>query len=627
MTSFADTVPSGRDDPLYRRGLRHLQDGEWEEAIEAFEALRRVYPESTLVQEALEQAHLRASVDAGGRVRARQVTLRIWPLLFRIAVIALIGYLVYTGGRLLVQRVQPLILQAREAQRLEQVMVEARAFLEGGQLEAAEARYREILAADGENEEALTALAMIEEERLVDALYREAIALDEAGDDQQALATYRELAALRPGFRDIDRRVEVIERQQSLEMLFAEANAAYDLGDAEEAIAKYQQLRDRNLSYERELVESRLVQLYFEQGMAIVEQEPPRLEDLSEAFDRFSAALALDPRNEEIGRERQLLKLYLEGQTAYYAERWTEAAAALRVVYDTRPDYLGDTVLALLYEAYVRSGDQYRSAGDSYLAYQQYIKAEALPVADKSFVEGRLFYVRPLLTPTPTPTPTATPRPEYAGPPATPVPLVRYTGRVVFKADYPNLGEIWVMNPDGTGRQRLGRNADLQAQFKDLEDQERYAPEGDRFAFVQAPSPNDPNQQIFLTIPVDQRTGDTWFTQLTRLEGPALEPAWSPDGGRLAFVSSAIDSDDIWIIGIGGENLTPLTPNPWEADRHPTWAPLTRPPGGGEPVSDRIIFWSDRIGLKQLYIMKADGSEVTNISNTTWDEYDPIWVK
>jgi TolB protein len=82
-------------------------------------------------------------------------------------------------------------------------------------------------------------------------------------------------------------------------------------------------------------------------------------------------------------------------------------------------------------------------------------------------------------------------------------------------------------------------------------------------------------------------------------------------------MTSAIDSDDIWVVNADGNNPQPLTPNPWEWDRHPSWS----------PGSDQIVFWSNRSGLYQLYVMNADGTGVANISNVEWDEYDPVWIK
>ncbi|MCJ7738767.1 MAG: outer membrane protein assembly factor BamD, partial [Anaerolineae bacterium] len=231
MTFLADSIPTGRDDPLYAKGQGHLQKGQWEDAISAFEELQRRYPDSAIIQQALQQAQLRAGTDAGRRVRARWTTLRFWPALLRLAIVAAIGYLVFTGGTLLVERVQPIMLQAQETQRMQQLLVEARAFLEAGDLSAAELRYTEILTAEPENEEALQALAVIEEERLVETLYAEAVALDDAGDVAAAMETYLELSELRAGFRDIDRRMAAITSAKELEQLFAEASAAYDSGD------------------------------------------------------------------------------------------------------------------------------------------------------------------------------------------------------------------------------------------------------------------------------------------------------------------------------------------------------------------------------------------------------------
>ncbi len=617
MTDFEDRLGPGREDPLYRQGARALQKGEWDEAIQAFEQLKGLYPDSVAVTRALETARLRASVDSGRRIRGKRTTVRFGAIFLRIVLVGLIGFLVYTGGKLVVERVQPLIQSAQAAQQLDQLLADGDALLKGSNWDTAEERFNAALAIEPENEQALAGLERIAQERQIVALYEQAVALDAAGEDDAAMETYAELDALRPGYRDIAARMAEIERVQSVEEQFAAAGEAYRAGDKRAAVAAYEALRTENVAYERALVESRLFELYMALAYDIVQQTPPELETLPEALNYFSKALALQPRSQDAGLERQLLKLYLEGQSAYYAENWTEAAAALRVVYDTRSNYLNGTVLRLLYESYVRSGDAYRDAGDNYLAYEQYLKASELPVADKAFVEGRLFYVRPFLTPTATPPPTSTPRPVVAGPAPTPRPLASYTNKIVFMADSPSRGQIWLMNPDGTGRQRLGRTADLLTQFEELRDSERYAPDRDRFAFSQPPAPNDPWQQVFVSIPEQLRTGGGFATQVTQFQADCTDPVWSPDGNWLAFVSGELDSDDIWIIQVDRSFPQNLTPNIWEWDRHPSWS----------PDSGKLAFWSNRSGLLQIYTMNTDGTQVTNISNTAWDEYSPIWVK
>ena len=60
------------------------------------------------------------------------------------------------------------------------------------------------------------------------------------------------------------------------------------------------------------------------------------------------------------------------------------------------------------------------------------------------------------------------------------------------------------------------------------------------------------------------------------------------------------------------------TPNKWEWDKHPSWSPDSR----------QIVFWSNREGTKQIYVMDADGPQPARRSAASpWDEYDPIWIK
>lgn len=617
MTTFSDTASTPQLDSRYEQGMDHLQKGEWSAAITVFEDLKRKYPESSLVQQALDEARFKASLGEK-RVRGRRWTIRFWPILLRIVIIGVIAFLIYQGALLLRERVAPIIQTAQERQRVEQLLVEADSYLEADAFEEAEERYLAVLAIEPDQAQATEGLAQIQRQREVEALYNDARALEEAGELEAALDVYGELAEISPRYRDIARRSEVITERLDLAALFVSADEDYEAGRAAAAVAAYEEIRSRNMNYEQELVEERLYSLYLQLGRDIIERDPPDVEAFPDAVTYFTKAMAIRPRSQMAERELQLARLYLQGQDAYYEGRWDDAVMTLLVVYNIRPAYAAGSVLPMLYEAMVRYGDQLRTEGDVYLAYEQYRKAKALPVADTSFADGRLFYVQPLMTPTATPTPEPTPRPEYAGPPPTPRPLSAYTNKIVFRADYQgSLGEIWMMDPDGTNRVRMGRTSALIQQFEDLEDQETYAPEGNQFAFSQVPPGTQLPEQIFVSIPVEERTGDTWFRQITRLDARAVDPVWSPDGAQIAFVSPAVDSDDIWVVNADGSNPQPLTPNPWEWERHPSWS----------PESDKIIFHSNRSGLLQIYSMNPDGTEIVNISNLEWDVYDPIWIK
>lgn len=95
------------------------------------------------------------------------------------------------------------------------------------------------------------------------------------------------------------------------------------------------------------------------------------------------------------------------------------------------------------------------------------------------------------------------------------------------------------------------------------------------------------------------------------------DPALSPDGKWIAYVSTITGNDEIFKIRVDGSENTRLTENRWEWDKHPSWS----------ADGTQIVFWSNRDGRKQLYLMKADGSEQRNVSNNQFNDEDPVWVK
>ncbi|MES0361142.1 MAG: hypothetical protein ABUK20_09525 [Anaerolineales bacterium] len=105
--------------------------------------------------------------------------------------------------------------------------------------------------------------------------------------------------------------------------------------------------------------------------------------------------------------------------------------------------------------------------------------------------------------------------------------------------------------------------------------------------------------------------------QLTTHPGADMHPAWSPQGGEIAFESKRDDGDwDIWVIKEDGSELRNLTADLNSNEGNPAWS----------PDGKQIVFSSDRDGDFDIFVMSAEGSgETLQLSDLPGDEYHPTW--
>jgi serine/threonine protein kinase len=104
------------------------------------------------------------------------------------------------------------------------------------------------------------------------------------------------------------------------------------------------------------------------------------------------------------------------------------------------------------------------------------------------------------------------------------------------------------------------------------------------------------------------------LVQLTFPPADENEPAWAPDGQRIAFVSSGAGNRDIYVMNADGSNPLRLTLDPAD-DRRPTWS----------PDGTQLAFASQREGNWEIYIMNADGSNQLNLTNHPAQDEQPAW--
>ena len=87
-------------------------------------------------------------------------------------------------------------------------------------------------------------------------------------------------------------------------------------------------------------------------------------------------------------------------------------------------------------------------------------------------------------------------------------------------------------------------------------------------------------------------------------DGALHDISWSPDGSRIAFSENSDGNDEIYVMNADGTNATRLT-NSAESDRYPSWS----------PDGSQIAFVSDRHGNREIYVMNADGTGVARLTD------------
>jgi len=104
------------------------------------------------------------------------------------------------------------------------------------------------------------------------------------------------------------------------------------------------------------------------------------------------------------------------------------------------------------------------------------------------------------------------------------------------------------------------------------------------------------------------------LVQLTFNEAQDREPAWSPDGTKIAFESRRDGNWELFTMNADGSNIQNISNSP-DREHHPAWS----------PDGDRIAFQSDRDGNWEIYVMNADGTDVQRLTDNDVKDESPEW--
>jgi Tol biopolymer transport system component len=175
--------------------------------------------------------------------------------------------------------------------------------------------------------------------------------------------------------------------------------------------------------------------------------------------------------------------------------------------------------------------------------------------------------------------------------------------------------EVFFMNPDGTGVVNLTNHPSRDGRFSGVQvGRPAWSPDGRRIAFVST------RDGPFGDVVVMNADGSDQVN-LTNNGMWNQHPSWSPDGNRIAFHSARDGSVEIYAMDADGTNVIQLTDEP--GDIPANWQPAWSPDGS------RITYAkaSEDVGAGfEIYVMNADGSnQVTLTPDSKWRNLNHDW--
>jgi Tol biopolymer transport system component len=189
--------------------------------------------------------------------------------------------------------------------------------------------------------------------------------------------------------------------------------------------------------------------------------------------------------------------------------------------------------------------------------------------------------------------------------------------RIAFSRYDPG-SDVYVMNADGTGQQRLTQTGigDVDMDIFDP----TWSPDGTQMACVvdSDPDPMIEESSVYLLdvrSVLSQGAGNAKLQPLAQAGGMNDNPDWSPHGSQITFDAEVNGHWSIYVVNADGTNLQRLTQTADYDEFSPAWS----------PDGTQIVFQSDPDGQWDIYIMNADGTGRRRLTTDPANDVDADW--
>ncbi len=179
---------------------------------------------------------------------------------------------------------------------------------------------------------------------------------------------------------------------------------------------------------------------------------------------------------------------------------------------------------------------------------------------------------------------------------------------IVFQNRIEGNTEICLIKPDGSGYMNLTNNAATDSD-------PAWSPDGTQIAFASNRGGNSGKYDLYLM----NSDGNAQRRMYSSNLGMSTSPAWSPDGREIVFANDKEDGQtgnfEIFKVGLGaGETEKRLTFHP-RADSQPAVS----------PDGNHIAFISNADGNSEIYVMNSDGTLPLRITRNAAEDLMPHW--